>query len=141
LKFWLLTSLVHSQKDKIISMVKYIITTFEYLTTWAEAELVENCTKESTTKFTYENIVTRFGYPMTIIIDQGNNFINNAIEMLIKKILIDYRKMTAYYPKANRAIESFNKPLHKVLMKICGLNRDDWDNKVQIVSRAYRIIY
>jgi hypothetical protein len=53
--------------------VKYIITQLKYLTKWEEAELVENYTKE-TTKFVYENIVTTFGCPLTLISDQGTHF-------------------------------------------------------------------
>jgi hypothetical protein len=71
---------------------KYIITIVEYLTKWEEAEPVENCTKETTAKFIYENIVTRFDFPLTIISDQGTHFINSTIEVLLKKFLIDHRK-------------------------------------------------
>jgi hypothetical protein len=85
-------------KREKISGEKYIITTVEYLTKWAEAEPVKNCTKETTAKFIYENIVTRLDCPLTIINDQGTHFINNTIEVLLKKFLIDHRKMTAYHP-------------------------------------------
>jgi hypothetical protein len=64
--------------------VKYIITTVKYLTKWEEEEPVENCTKETMTKFIYENIVTRFGYPLTLINDQGTHFVNGTIEILLK---------------------------------------------------------
>jgi hypothetical protein len=40
---------------------KYIIIAIKYLTKWDEAKPVESCTKETTDKFIYENIVTRFG--------------------------------------------------------------------------------
>jgi hypothetical protein len=96
---------------------KYIITTVEYLTKWEEVEPVENCTKETTAKFIYENIVTRFGCPLTIISDQGTHFINSTIKVLLKKFMIDHRKTTAYHPQANGVIESFNKTLHKGLTK------------------------
>jgi hypothetical protein len=39
---------------------KYIIIVVEYVTKWEEVEPVESCTKEVTTKFIYENIITRF---------------------------------------------------------------------------------
>jgi hypothetical protein len=47
----------------------------------------------------------------------------------------------AYHPQANGAVKSFNKTLHKGLTKICGLDRDDWDDKVPMVLWAYRTAY
>jgi hypothetical protein len=63
LKYGPLILSVLSQKEKKGQGEKYIITVIEYLTKWAEAEPVENCTKETTAKFIYKNIVTRFGCP------------------------------------------------------------------------------
>jgi hypothetical protein len=106
-----------------------------------EAEPVENCTKEATMKFIYENIVTHFSCPVTIISDQGTHFINSTIEVLLKKFMIDHKKTTAYHPQANRAIKYFNKTLHKGLTKVCGLDRDDWDDKIPAILWAYRTTY
>jgi hypothetical protein len=118
--------------------VKYIITTIKYLTKWEEVELVKNCTKETMAKFIYENIVTRFDCPLTLINNQGTHFVNGTIEILLKKFMIDHRKMISYHPQANGIVESFNKTLHKGLTKICGLDRDDWDDKVPAVLWAYK---
>ena len=64
--------------------VRYIITTVEYVTKWVEAEPVPSCTKEVVEKFIYENIITRFGCPLTLISNQGSHFINQTIQVLLK---------------------------------------------------------
>ena len=51
--------------------VRYIITAVEYVTKWEEAEPVDTCSSEIATKFIYENIITIFGCPITLINDQG----------------------------------------------------------------------
>ena len=59
---------------------RYIITTVEYVTKWAEAEPVDTCSSEIVAKFIYENIITIFGCPLTLISDQGTHFINKTIK-------------------------------------------------------------
>ena len=53
---------------------RYFITAVEYVIKWVEVEPVHSCTKEVATKFIYENIITRFGCPLTLISDQGTHF-------------------------------------------------------------------
>ena len=50
---------------------RYIITAIEYVHKWAEAEPVNTCSSEIAAKFIYENIITIFGCPLTLISDQG----------------------------------------------------------------------
>ena len=54
----------------------YIITVVEYVTKWVEEEPVESCSSKVASKFIYENLITRFGCPLTLISDQGSHFIN-----------------------------------------------------------------
>ena len=121
--------------------VRYIIIVVEYVTKWAEVEPVPSCTKEVATKFIYENIITRFGCPLTLISDKGSHFINQTIQILLKEFLIDHHKSSAYHPQANEAIESFNKTLTKGLTKICNIDKDDQDEKIPTVPWAYRTTY
>ena len=93
------------------------------------------------TKFIYENIITRFGFPLNLISGQGTRFINQTIETLLKEFVIDHHKTSTYHPQANGAVESFNKTLTKGLTKICNMEKDDWDDKVPAVLWAYWTTY
>ena len=88
---------------------RYIITAVEYVTKWAEAEPVKTCSTEVAAKFIYENIITRFGCPLTLISDQGSHFINKTIAALTEQFKIEHQKSTAYHPQSNGAIEAFKK--------------------------------
>ena len=77
---------------------RYIITAVEYVTKWVEAEVVDTCSSEIVAKFIYENIIVRFGCPVTLISDQGSHFINKTIDALTKEFKIVHHKTTAYHP-------------------------------------------
>jgi transposase InsO family protein len=111
------------------------------VTKWAEVEPVKTCTKEAGTKFIYENIITRFECPLTLISNQGTHFLNKMIQVLLKKFLIDHRRKMKYHPQENGVVEAFNKTLQKGLTKICDIDKNNWDEKIPAVLWAHRSTY
>jgi hypothetical protein len=77
---------------------KYILIAIDYATKWAEARALRTNIAAITTKFLYECILTRFGCPLTIIIDQGVHFINDAIKYFTNHFLLKHVSSTTYYP-------------------------------------------
>ena len=120
---------------------RYIITAVKYVTKWVEAEPVDTCSSEIAFKFIYENIITRFGCPLTLISDQGTHFINKTIKTLTDQFQIDHRWSTTYHPQSNGAIEAFNKTLTKGLTKTCNADKGDSDEKIPAVLWAYKMAY
>ena len=73
-----------------ITGARYIISAVEYVTKWVEAEPVDTCSNEIDAKCIYENIITRFGCPITLISDQESHFINKTIKELTAQFEIDH---------------------------------------------------
>ena len=61
---------------------RYIITTTNYLTRWAEVKPVKDYSATTKTHFIFENIVTRFGCPEILMSDQGAHFLNQTIQAI-----------------------------------------------------------
>jgi transposase InsO family protein len=116
---------------------RYFITLTEYLTRWDKAAL-KDCSATKAGQFIFDDIITRFGCPKILVSDQGTHFINKTVESLTEEFVVHHKKSTPYHPQANGIVEAFNKILETTLMKICSVNRDDWDLKVPTILWAYR---
>jgi transposase InsO family protein len=114
---------------------RYIITTIEYLTRWAEARAVTDCSATTTMCFIFDDIITRFGCPKILMSDQGTYFINKTVESLTEEFTVHHHKSTPYHPQE---FEAFNKILETTLTKVFCVNRDDWDLRVPTILWAYR---
>ena len=123
------------------SQARYIVVATDYLTKWVEAKVVRKFDAKSTTKFIYENIITRFGCPMEIVLYWGTHFINEVISELLKTFLVVHRRSTPYYPRGNGQAESTNKVLSSILTKICDVKKNDWEHKLHAALWTYKTAY
>jgi hypothetical protein len=63
---------------------KYILVAIDYVTKWVEAKAFRTNIVVVIAKFLYEYILTRFGCPLTVVIDQRIHFINDTTKYLTK---------------------------------------------------------
>ncbi len=104
---------------------KYILVAMDYVTkwVWVEARALKTNTTIITTNVLYECMLTRFGCTLTIVIDQGVDFINEAIEYLIDHFLLQHVSSTTYYPPRDGQVKFTNKVFGTLLTKLVSENR------------------
>jgi hypothetical protein len=86
-----------NEASREINMEQYILVATDYAK-WVEARALRTNTTSIIAKILYECILTRFGCPLTIIIDQGVHFINDAIKYLTNHFLMKHVSFTTHYP-------------------------------------------
>lgn len=123
------------------SEARFIITRVEYLTKWAEVEPTKDCTTNIATRFLYENIINRYGCPLSIVSDQWKHVVKKMIKKILQSFMITHKRSSPYHPQANGASEALKKIVGKDLTKMYDRNRMDWDIKVTRVQWEYHSSY
>ena len=96
-------------------------------TKWAEALPIKN-----------KRTNCRHGRPYQFQSDQGKEFTNDLLERINKRILVDHRVTTVYYPQANGQVERLNRVLVDSLSIYCSEHLATWDEFLPSVLFSYR---
>jgi len=117
---------------------KFILVATEYYTKWVEAISLKIAIQKHIINFIKEYIICRFGIPQRLIMDNGENFIGKDIIEFCKKMKIDQRFSSIYYPQGNGQAEATNKIIKKILAKTIQQNGRDWHDKFPYALWEYR---
>lgn len=79
--------------------LQYIITCTNYLTMWAKATPLKDCTAATTTRFLWQNDLTQYGCPLCLTSDRGTHFLNETIRILLDEFMIMHHNTTPYHPQ------------------------------------------
>ena len=109
---------------------QYVIVATDYVTKWVEAKALHDNTAKSTAWFLFNQVISRFGFPLEIVSDQGSHFFNEIIENMMHTFMIKHQKCTPYYPRCNGQAKSTKKTLKGILTKIVQDEPHDWDQKL-----------
>ncbi len=113
----------------------------DYATKWVEAKAFRTNIVIVTTRFLYEYILTRFGCPLTIVIDQGVHFIDDTLQHLMEQILLKHVSSITYNPQGNGQVESTDKVISRLLTKLVNEKKTNWDEHLSTIFFSYKIAY
>ena len=97
-----------------------------YLTKWVKARATRHNDAQTTAKFLYEEIFTRYGLPIELVNDQGTHFLNDVMASLLDKFLVIHNVSTPYHPQENGQAKSTNKTFCTIISKLITTTR--WFN-------------
>lgn len=117
---------------------KYIITGMEMLTRWPIAKAVKQVTAYYIANFIYEEIVTRYGCPTSIITDNGKNFTSSVLELYLKCLKVKHSLTTPYNSQSKGMLERWQGPLQKSIVAYSGRDPKSWDKYLDQTLFAWR---
>ena len=82
--------------------------------------------QENIIAFLIEYIITRFGVPQRLIMDNGPNLKGKDMQGFCKKFHITQTFSSVYYSQGNGQVEATNKTLNSILAKTWDKYKRDW---------------
>ena len=110
---------------------KWTLVATDYFTKWIEAVPTRNATHQVIMRFLYENIFSRFGFPVRLVTDNASSFKDGALVKMCESMGIQLVHSTSYYPQGNGMVESSNKILVRINRKLLDTNQKSWDSKLK----------
>ena len=123
---------------KVARNKKYLLVSTDYFTKWVEAEPLANIRDVDVKKFLWENIVTCFGIPHTLILDNGLQFDSKSFRRYCYEIGITNRYSTPAYPQGNEQAKAVNKVIESGLKKRLDDAKGRWVEELPHVLWTYR---
>jgi len=117
---------------------KFFLVATNYFTKWAEAKVLANIKDVDVKKFVWKNIVTRFGVPRTLILDNGLQFDNKAFQKHSSNLGIVSRYLSPAYPQSNGQAKAMNKTIVNGLKKRQERAKGNWAEELPSMLWAYR---
>ena len=117
---------------------KYLLVGTNYFTKWVEAERLANIRDVNVKKFVWKNIVTRFGIPHSLILDNGLQFDSKSFRRYCCELGITNRYSTLAYPQGNGQAEAVNKVIVSGLKKRLDNAKGRWVEELPHVLWVYR---
>ena len=87
---------------------KYAVVAVEYFTKWVEAKPLINITSEAVRKFFWQNIISRFGVPKDLMVDNGKQFDSQLFKEFCRSIGTKLMFASVYHPQSNGDVERAN---------------------------------
>ena len=123
---------------------RYVLLAVDSLSRFVVLRPLKDKSALSTAQGLY-SIFVDFGFPKTLISDNGAEFVNQVIKAMVSFFRVKHKTITAYNPRSNGAAERYVQEAKRVLSKILEGELVDWDSflpttqqflNIRLVSRT-----
>ena len=120
---------------------KFILCITDSFTKYVELVAIENKEAETVSAAIFDKWICRYGVPLDLVTDRGQEFCAQLAEDLFKKIGCSHLKTTARHPQCNSQAEVANKTIAKYLASFVDESTLDWEDYVAPLMFAYNTSY
>nr|GEY34697.1 reverse transcriptase domain-containing protein [Tanacetum cinerariifolium] len=123
---------------KGLGKFKFLIVAMDYFTKWIKAKPVTTITGNQIKKFTWDNVVCRFGLHGEIILDNGKQFRDDPFKDWCEKLCIRQHFASVKHPQTNGLVERANHSLGEGIKARLDARIKNWIEELPHVLWAHR---
>ena len=116
---------------------KYVFTAIDLYTKYGIAAAYRTGTAADAADFFVQHVCSKFGFPDTLITDQGSEFTGTDFVDVIDCSPTEHRLSSARHPQTNGQVERFNGVLSQYLRLFRNSEHSDWEKFVPYGVYAY----
>ena len=117
---------------------RYILLVTDHFSKWVEIMAVPNQTAEICAEKILNEVIGRYGCPLTIHSDQGRCYESAIFTELCEMLDIKKTRTSPRNPKCNGQSELFNRTLLSMIKAFLKDEQSDWDLHLGCLAAAYR---
>lgn len=123
---------------KRIEGKRYMLVVVDRFTRWVEACPTKRKDAQSVSKFLCREVIPRFGIPDRISSDNGKEFVDQTVRLVLQQLGIKQRLGCVYHPQSQGIVERMNLALKNRLVKVCQQTGLNWLNALPLALMACR---
>ncbi|GFT12014.1 retrovirus-related Pol polyprotein from transposon 297 [Trichonephila clavipes] len=116
---------------------RFILVITDHFTKWSELMPLRKASAQAIAMALFENYISRYGAPISLINDNGPQFISDVFEHLSHRLDIKHIKTVTYRPQVNLT-ERVNRPMVHMIACFVEENHDNWDRFLHEFSFTLR---
>ncbi|GFW05939.1 transposon Tf2-6 polyprotein [Trichonephila clavipes] len=116
---------------------KFILVISDHFTKWCELIPLRKASAQAIANVFFDNYIARYGAPISLISDNGPQFISDVFEHLSHRLDIKHMKTVTYRPQANLT-ERVNRNLVQMIASFVEENHENWDQFLHEFAFALR---
>ena len=119
---------------------RYLLVIVDYFTStrWAEAFSLPDQQLETLARTLVLEFVCRYGAPLELHSDQGQNFESALFQEVCRLFEIVKTRTSPYHPSGKGLVERFNRTLGSLIRSYLKGRPSDWDKFIPLLTSAYR---
>ena len=117
---------------------KYILVVTDYFSKWVEVFAVPDQTAVTCAEKILNEVVARFGTPLSLHSDQGRNYESVLFAELCQLLEIRKTRTSPGNPRCNGLTERFNRTLVRMIKAYLKGEQNEWDRNLGCLAGAYR---
>ena len=117
---------------------RYLLVVVDRFSRWVEATPTSRKDARSVVKFLCKEVFPRFGLPLRLSSDNGKEFVDKTVKLILQKLKIKQRLGAVYHPQSQGICESMNGVLKTRIVKISEHTGLNWVEALPLALMACR---